>query len=74
MFIVDVLCFMFRLVKLMFFFVIVNSRAINVFYPSLKMRVKLISVNMKNGTLKMIFLTISQDSKFFDQNQDGEPF
>ena len=29
------------------FFVKVNPRVINVFYPSLKMRVKVVSVNMK---------------------------
>ena len=43
----------------MFFLVKVNQKVINVFYPLFKMRVKVVSVNMKNGTLKMIFLAIS---------------
>ena len=44
----------------MFFFLNkVNERVINEFYLSLKMKVKVVSINMKSGTLKMIFLTIS---------------
>ena len=41
-----------------FFFVKVNQKVINVFYLSLRMRVKVVSVNMKIGNLKMIFLAI----------------
>ena len=37
-----------------------NPRVINVFFPSLKVRVKMVSINMKNGTMNMIFLAISQ--------------
>ena len=36
------------------FFVKVNQMVINVFYPSLMMRIKVVSVNMKNCTLKMV--------------------
>ena len=43
----------------MFFFVKVNQKVINVFYPSLKMKVKVVSVNIKIGTLKIVFLAIS---------------
>ena len=46
---------------LCFLFVKVNQKVINVFYPSLKMTVKVVSVNMKSGTLKMIFLASSFD-------------
>jgi len=42
----------------MFFFVKGNQKVINVFYPSLKIRVKVFNVNMKSGTLKMVFLAI----------------
>ena len=42
----------------MFFFVEVNQKVINVFYSSLKMKVKVVSVNVKIGILKMIFLAI----------------
>ena len=48
----------------MFFFVKVNEKVINVFYPSLKMRVKVFSINMKSDTLKMIFLTVSINIRF----------
>ena len=47
------------LLTLCFFFVKVNEKVINVFYRSLKMKVKMVSVNMKSGTSKMIFLAIS---------------
>ena len=50
----------------MFFFVKVNQRVINVFYPSFKMRVKVVSINMKTGTLKIAFLAISQNT--FDKD------
>ena len=43
----------------MFFFVKVNRKVINVFYLFLKMKVKVVSVKMKSGILKMVFLTIS---------------
>ena len=42
-----------------FFFVKVNQKVINVFNPSLKMIVKMVNVNMKSGTLKIVFLAIS---------------
>ena len=45
----------------MFFFVKGNQKVINVFYLLLKMRVKVVNVNMKSDTLKMVFLTISLD-------------
>ena len=48
----------FRLVNHTFFFVKVNQMVINVFYPSLKIMVKVVSVNMKSSTLKIVFLTI----------------
>jgi len=43
----------------MFFLSKLIKKVIIVFYPSLKLKVKMISVNMKSGTLKMIFLAIS---------------
>ena len=43
----------------MFLFVRVNHKVINVFYLSLKTRIKVISVNMKNSNLKIVFLAIS---------------
>ena len=43
----------------MFFFVKDNQKVINLFYPSLKTKVKVVSVNMKIGILKIIFLAIS---------------
>ena len=49
-----------RLVNHIFFFVKFNQNVINVFYPLLKMMVKVVSVNMKNGTLKIVFLAISR--------------
>ena len=43
----------------MFFFLNkVKERVIKEFYLSLKRKVKGVSLNMKSGTLKMIFLTI----------------
>ena len=45
---------------LYFFFVKVNQKVINVIYPSLKMRVNVISINMKSGILKMVFLAVFQ--------------
>ena len=33
-------------------------RGIYVFYPSLKVGIKMVSVNMKSGTMNMIFVTI----------------
>ena len=38
---------------------LVNSKGISVFYPSLKMMVKMVSVNMKSGTINVIFVAIS---------------
>ena len=43
----------------MFFFVKVNKKVINVFYPLLKIGVKVVSVNMKSDTLKIVLLAIS---------------
>ena len=40
-------------------FRLVNPRIINIFYFSLKMRVKTVNVNMKSGTMNIIFLTIN---------------
>ena len=37
---------------------LVNPRGISIFYPSLKMRVKVISVNMKNGAMNVVFVAI----------------
>ena len=38
---------------------LVNFMGINIFYPLLKVMVKIIIVNMKNGTTNVIFATIS---------------
>ena len=38
---------------------LVNPRGISIFYPSLKVRVKVISVNMKIGTMNVVFVAIS---------------
>ena len=38
---------------------LVNPMGINVFYPSLKVREKVISVNMKSGTMNVVFVAIS---------------
>ena len=38
---------------------LVNPRGISVFYPSLKVRVKVISVDMKSDTINMVFVAIS---------------
>ena len=46
------------LVNRIFFLVKVNQKVINVFYSSLKMRVKVVSVNMKRDTLKIVFSAI----------------
>ena len=32
--------------------------SINVFYPSLKVRVKVVSINMKSDTINVVFVTI----------------
>ena len=32
-----------------------NPRVINVFFPSLKVRVKMVSINMRSGILKIVF-------------------
>ena len=37
---------------------LVNPRNINVFYSLLKVRVKVISINMKSGTMNVIFVAI----------------
>ena len=36
-------------------FRLVNSRVINVIYPSLKVSVKMVSVNMKSGNMNVVF-------------------
>ena len=41
-------------------FRLVNLMGIRVFYPSLKVMVKVISVNMKVGTMNLVFVAISQ--------------
>ena len=41
-------------------YILVNPSDIRVFFPSLKMRVKMISVNMKSGTMNVVFVAISQ--------------
>ena len=41
---------------------LVNSKDIIVFYPSLKVSVKVISVNMKSGTMNVLFVAISLDN------------
>ena len=41
------------------FFVKVNQNVINVFELSSKIMVKVVSVNMKSGTMKIVFLAIS---------------
>ena len=33
--------------------------SISVFYPSLKVMVKIVGVNMKSGTMNVVFVTIS---------------
>ena len=40
-------------------FRLVNPRGINVFYLSLKVKVKIICINMKSGHMNMVFMTIS---------------
>ena len=39
---------------------LVNHKSIIVFYPSLKVRIKMVSVKMKNGTMNVLFVAISQ--------------
>ena len=39
---------------------LVNPRVINAFYPSLKVRVKVVSVNIKSGTMNVISLALSK--------------
>ena len=38
---------------------LINSMVVNVFYPSLKVKVKVVNVNMKNDTMNVVFLTIT---------------
>ena len=46
-----------------------KPRIINVFYPSLKVRVKVVSVNIKKITMNVIFLII-----FFYQKNKPKPY
>ena len=38
--------------------ILVNPMVINIIYPSLKVRVKVVSVKMKYGTINVVFLVI----------------
>ena len=38
--------------------ILVNPMDINIFYPSLKVGVKVVSVNMKNDTMNVVFVAI----------------
>ena len=49
-------------------FRLVNHRSINVIYPSLKMKIKVVSVNMKIGTMNAIFVRISHKSLTYINN------
>ena len=59
---VDDLGFRVEVFTICFFFVKGIQKVINVFYSLLKMRVKTVSVNMKSGNLKIVFLAISQNN------------
>ena len=40
--------------------------SINVFYPSLKVRVKVVSVNMKSNAINVVFVTIFLELKLLN--------